>query len=116
MEPTPEVVGTEPEEEDELILALRAIMAAVQAQLRPCWQADPNSAATVAPVLIDVTLNRNGPVRRTQIRDLGRLHTDQSMSQMAEDARAAIMKCSPFDLPRREYRMWRTITLRFYPR
>ena len=115
-EPPPEVVAVEPEEsEDEMSPALVAIMAAVQAQMLPCWQDDPSRRATTPPVLIDVTLNRNGSVRRAQIQDLEKLRADPAMGGVAEAARGAVLACSPFDLPRRDYWLWQQMTLRFYP-
>ena len=55
-------------------------------------------------------------MRRARIQDLERLRDDQVMSGVAEAARAAVLACSPFDLPRRDYRLWQQMTLRFYRR
>ena len=115
-EQAPEVVAIDPEEvEDEMPPALAAIMAAVQAQMRPCWHDDESRRARTPPVLIDLTLNRNGSIRRANVQDLERLRIDQTMKGVADAAHAAVLDCSPFDLPRRDYRLWQQMTLRFYP-
>lgn len=90
---------------------------AIQQKLRSCWRLDPGAPqAQDIVVEIRVSLARDGGVRRADIVDGTRMQRDAYFRSAAENARRAIIACSPFSLPPRKYDVWRDITLRFNPR
>ncbi len=90
---------------------------AIQAQLRNCWRIDPGARGAADIVIeIKVLLNQDGSVRRVDIVDVVRMVQDGFFRSAAENAKRAINRCSPFQLPPRKYEIWRQLTLRFDPR
>ena len=89
----------------------------IQRQVRGCWRLDPGALEAEDMVVeIHVTLNPDGSVRQANIVDVVRMVQDAYFRSAAENARRAINKCSPFELPMRKYDVWRELTLRFNPR
>ena len=89
---------------------------AIQSQMARCWQIDPGARnAEDLIVEIRVVLNPDASVRTAQIMNFERMFSDQFFRSAAENARRAILKCSPFDLPPNRYEVWRDLTLRFDP-
>ncbi|MFQ6018589.1 MAG: cell envelope integrity protein TolA [Kiloniellaceae bacterium] len=90
---------------------------AIQRQLFRCWRLDPGARdAHDLVVEIRVTLNPDGSVRNANIVDIVRTVQDSYFRSAAENARRAILTCSPFQLPPKKYNIWRQLTLRFNPR
>jgi hypothetical protein len=89
----------------------------IQQKLRQCWRIDAGAAqAQDLIVEIRVQLQPDGSVRRADILDVVRMVRDAYFRSAAENARRAVFKCSPFQLPPRKYNVWRDLTLRFNPR
>ena len=65
---------------------------------------------------IRVNLNPDGSVRRAEIVDAQRMLADAFYRSAAENARRAILRCSPFNLPSAQFEIWRDMTLNFDPR
>ena len=61
-------------------------------------------------------LNPDASVRDARIVEFERMFSDTFFRSAAENARRAIFRCSPFDLPPGMYEVWRDLTLRFDPR
>jgi len=79
---------------------------AIQQQMARCWQIDQ---------ALRVVLNPDASVRAAQIVDFERMFSDSFYRSAAENARRAIYRCSPFDLPTNKYDVWRELTLKFDP-
>lgn len=89
---------------------------AIQRQLASCWQLEPGARDAASMIVeIRVALNPNGAVRDAQIVDSLRMTSDSFFRSAAENARRAVYRCSPFDLPPRKYEIWQVMTLRFDP-
>ena len=90
---------------------------AIQRQMSRCWQIEPGARdADTLVVEIQVVLNPDATVRDARIVDYQRMFDDTFFRSAAENARRAILRCSPFDLPPGMYEVWRDLTLRFDPR
>ncbi|MEM7225046.1 MAG: hypothetical protein AAF495_18865 [Pseudomonadota bacterium] len=90
---------------------------AIQSQLARCWQLEPGARDAANMIVeIRVALNPNGAVRDAKIVDSLRMVSDSFFRSAAENARRAVYRCSPFDLPVRKYEIWQVMTLRFDPR
>ena len=82
-----------------------------------CWRLEPGAReAEDLVVSIRVALNPDGSVRNVEIVDQGRLLVDGYFRSAAENARRAIYRCSPFELPLNKFDIWREMTLNFNPR
>ncbi len=89
---------------------------AIQGQMSRCWQIEPGARdAETLVVEIRVALNPDATVRKAQIVDFERMLNDSFFRSAAENARRAIWRCSPFDLPPNKYEVWRDLTLKFDP-
>jgi hypothetical protein len=89
---------------------------AIQRQMSRCWQVEPGARDAESLVVeIRVVLNPDATVRDAQIIDFERMFNDTVVRSAAENARRAIFRCSPFDLPPGMYDVWRDLTLRFDP-
>jgi hypothetical protein len=94
-----------------------AMVRAIQQRLQQCWRLEPGAEnAENLVVQVTVFLNPDGSVRQVQIQDRLRMAADPYFRSAAENARRAILKCSPFDLPPREYFVWQRVNLNFDPR
>ena len=94
-----------------------AMVRAIQDQLRNCWRIDPGAqGAEDIVVEIKVLLNRDGSVHTVEIVDGVRMVQDGFFRSAAENAKRAVTRCSPFQLPPDKYDVWRQLTLRFDPR
>lgn len=90
----------------------------IQQQMRRCWRIDAGAQnAEDLVVEIRVQFNADGSVRgQPEIQDRRRMATDPFYRSAAENARRAIIECSPFKLPQSRYELWRDMILRFNPR
>ena len=90
---------------------------AIQQQMASCWQIEPGARDAESLIVeIRVVLNPDASVRGAQIVDFERMFRDSFYRSAAENARRAIFRCSPFDLPTNKYNVWRDLTLKFDPR
>jgi hypothetical protein len=93
-----------------------AMVRAIQEQMSRCWRIDAGARdADSLIVEIRVKLNPDATVRDATIVDFERMFTDSFFRSAAENARRAILRCSPFTLPANKYEVWRELTLRFDP-
>lgn len=93
-----------------------AMVRAIQQQMARCWRIDAGARdAENLIVEIRVVLNPDATVRDAQIVDFERMFRDSFFRSAAENARRAILQCSPFKLPANKYEVWRELTLRFDP-
>jgi outer membrane biosynthesis protein TonB len=93
-----------------------AMVRAIQKQMARCWRIDAGARdADSLIVEIRVLLNPDASVRDAQIVDFERMFRDSYFRSAAENARRAILQCSPFRLPANKYEVWRELTLRFDP-
>lgn len=93
-----------------------AMVQAIQKQMARCWRIDAGARnAEDLIVEIRVVLNPDATVRDAQIVDFERMFRDSFFRSAAENARRAILQCSPFRLPANKYEVWRDLTLRFDP-
>ena len=89
----------------------------IQQQMSACWRVEPGARdAEDLVVSIRVAMNPDGSVRQVQIVDEARFRSDGFFRSAAENARRAVLRCSPFDLPLRKFDVWREMTLNFNPR
>ena len=89
----------------------------IQRQMARCWQIEPGARDAESLVVeIRVVLNPDASVRDARIIDFERMFSDSFFRSAAENARRAIYRCSPFDLPANKYEVWREMTLKFDPR
>ncbi len=90
---------------------------AIQQQMARCWQIEPGARDAESLIVeIRVVLNPDATVRAAQIVDFERMFNDSFFRSAAENARRAIFRCSPFNLPTNKYGVWRDLTLKFDPR
>ena len=96
--------------------ALWEVVRAVRKQMRQCWMLDPRNPPS-ARMTVDMKLkfDRDGRVLTAEIKEIGRMVNDQAYQTFVVDARAALMSCSPFELPPETYGIWRSFTMRFVP-
>jgi hypothetical protein len=89
---------------------------AIQQQMARCWQVEPGARDAESLIVeIRVVLNPDATVRDATIVDFERMFSDSFYRSAAENARRAIFRCSPFDLPTNKYGVWRDLTLKFDP-
>jgi len=89
---------------------------AIQQQMARCWQIEPGARDAESLIVeIRVKLNPDATVRAADIVDFERMFRDSFYRSAAENARRAILRCSPFDLPTNKYDVWRELTLKFDP-
>ena len=94
-----------------------AVAREVERQISACWRLEPGARdAADLVVQIRVNLNPDGSVRRAEIVDAQRMMADAFYRSAAENARRAILSCSPFKLPLAQFEIWREMTLNFDPR
>ena len=94
-----------------------AVAREVERQLSACWRIEPGARGAEDHVVeIKVNLNPDGSVRQVKIVDVQRMVADAYYRSAAENARRAILSCSPFDLPLDQFEIWREMTLNFDPR
>jgi outer membrane biosynthesis protein TonB len=90
---------------------------AIQQQMARCWQIEPGARDAESLIVeVRVVLNPDASVRAAQIVNFERMFSDAFFRSAAENARRAIFRCSPFDLPPNKYGVWRDLTLKFDPR
>ena len=96
--------------------ALWEVIRAVRKQVRECWMLDPKNPPS-ARMTVDMKLNfdQSGRVLKAEIKEIGRMVNDEAYKSFVLDARAALMSCSPFELPADSYGIWRSFTMRFVP-
>jgi len=93
-----------------------AMVRAIQKQMARCWRIDAGARGAESLIVeIRVVLNPDATVRDAQIVDFERMFRDSFFRSAAENARRAILQCSPFRLPANKYEVWRDLTLRFDP-
>lgn len=93
-----------------------AMVRAIQQQMARCWRIDAGARDAESLIVeIRVVLNPDATVRDAQIVDFERMFRDSFFRSAAENARRAILRCSPFRLPANKYEVWRDLTLRFDP-
>ena len=93
-----------------------AMVRAIQQQMSRCWRIDAGARDAESLIVeIRVVLNPDATVRDAQIVDFDRMFQDSFFRSAAENARRAILRCSPFTLPPNKYDVWRDLTLRFDP-
>ncbi|MEQ8652734.1 MAG: hypothetical protein RIC87_09755 [Kiloniellales bacterium] len=90
------------------------LVRAIQAQVAPCWRRSSEQAAGVSSVVVLVTLNRNGTIRKTLLKDRRRAETDQTYRALARGAEAAFLRCGPYRLPGDQYALWRELEVDFH--
>ncbi len=90
---------------------------AIQDQLRNCWRIDPSArGAEKIVVEIRLLLSPDGSVNTMEVLDAERMVQDRNFRSVAENAKSAVARCSPFRLPVEKYEVWKQLTLRFDPR
>ena len=99
------------------IFEVQELAALLQSQVERCWRLEPGAReAENLQIAINVDLNPDGSVRLVEIADVERMARDPQFRSAAENARRAILSCSPYALPPRKYSLWRQITFNFDPR
>ena len=96
---------------------LWAVTRALRAQIRRCWSVDSATAANSKMVVdIDVAFTESGALTQSRIQQVAEMVWDEDYKRFALDARSALKRCAPFELPAENYDIWRAFTLRFVPR
>lgn len=99
------------------VIEQMAIVRAIQGQMRRCWRIEPGARKAEEMIVeIDAVLNPDGSVRKADIVDQARMGRDPYFRSAAENARRAILKCSPFNLPADKFAIWRAMRLQFNPK
>ncbi len=91
---------------------------AFRRQLSNCWSILPGAArAETLAVNLTINVNPDRTVRDVQITDKARYQSDAFFRAAADNAMRAIQHpdCTPLDLPRDKFNMWKEITLNFDP-
>lgn len=98
-------------------LEVNEMVREIQKQMAACWRVEPGARdAQDLVVTIHVNLNPDGSVRVAKITDSQRMLSDDFFRSAAENARRAILRCSPFTLPPKKFDIWREMVLNFNPR
>ena len=98
--------------------AENALIESVREQVVPCWHIPGGSKdAQKMKIMVRIKLNRDGTLIAgfPRVVDKFRFKTDRSFRVVAESAIRALHRCSPLDLPYREYKFWNDITFNFDP-
>ncbi len=90
------------------------LVRSIQQQVEPCWRSPPGQTAAVSSVVVLVTLNRNGTIRKTVLKDRQRAQSDQAYRALARGAEAAFLRCGPYQLPGDQYAQWRELEVDFH--
>ncbi len=99
------------------VLEQREIVRAIQSQMRRCWRIEPGAQKAEEMIVeIHTILTPDGSVRKADIVDQARMGRDRYFRSAAENARRAVLACSPFRLPVDKYSIWREMRLQFNPR
>ncbi|MEE2655206.1 MAG: hypothetical protein VX434_05555 [Pseudomonadota bacterium] len=98
--------------------AENALIESVREQVVPCWHIPGGSKdAQKMKIMVRIKLNRDGTLIAgfPRVVDKFRFKTDRSFRVVAESAIRALHRCSPLDLPYRDYKIWNDITFKFDP-
>ena len=115
-EPTDQAPEPEPEPRGSRIQQMN-LARAIQQQLARCWRIEPGARdAEELVVELRVTLRRDGTVGDVRFVDQSRFSRDAFYRSAAENARRAIIECEPFELPIKDYEVWREMRLTFDPK
>ena len=97
--------------------AMGSLAALLQLQVQPCYSPPAvDAAAASITTVIDLNMNRDGSVASAVVREQSgiKLQNRAFASQMADAARRAVLRCSPFKLPPELYEGgWDTFAFRF---
>ena len=82
-----------------------------------CWSVDPGSQAANVEVTVAFSLDQEGRVDQSSIRELSSIGPDEARRIAFRKARYAIIACENggYDLPREKYAQWRDIEATFDP-
>lgn len=115
-EPTEQAPEPEPEPRGSRI-QLMNLARSIQQQMSSCWRIEPGARdAEDLVVEVRVTLRRDGSVGGVRFVDQLRVASDAFYRSAAENARRAIIDCAPFELPLKDYEVWREMRLTFDPK
>lgn len=96
---------------------VRGLAALLQMQVQPCYSPPAvDAAAGSITTVIDLNMNRDGSVASAVVREQSGINVQNRAfaSQMADAARRAVLRCSPFELPPELYEGgWDTFAFRF---
>ena len=98
-------------------LQQREVALSIRNQLKRCWRIEPGAREAESLIIeMRVRFHPDGEVRTAEILDGERLLTDAFFRSAAENARRAVLQCSPYSLPLDSYSFWQQVTLVFDPR
>jgi hypothetical protein len=88
----------------------------VREQIEPCWNI-PAGAQGLAGMSVGINLRLlpDGTVQSAEPVDIARIRADPIYRAVAESAQRAALQCSPLNLPRADYDMWKDIIMNFRP-
>ncbi|WP_253299897.1 hypothetical protein [Wolbachia endosymbiont of Chironomus riparius] len=86
----------------------------IRNKLTKCWNITDNLAYEKGfNIKINILLSTQGEVVMTDIADSESYRHNSLFRSVADSAMRAIYKCSPFNLPKEHYHIWREIILDF---
>jgi hypothetical protein len=89
----------------------------IRAQIERFWNVDPGKAGALEmQIVIKVSFNSDGTVRRADIVDQGRMARDPAFRSLAESALRAVFMASPIKAPPKKFDVWRDVSLTFSPK
>lgn len=93
------------------------VIRAVRAQIARCWLLSPSEARNPQlSVDVAVAFDRNGGLLKAEVKEAGRMVTDEAFKDFAVSAHRALKACSPFELPADLFHVWQRFTMRFVPK
>jgi len=88
----------------------------LRSQVAACWYVDPNTHLADNTIIeVRAMMLPNGKVQSANLVDQAQMVSDADYRSAAQAALRAVLKCSPYKLPRDKYQYWRSIVFTFNP-
>lgn len=92
---------------------------AIRTQVQKCWGVDLGQYGIEnMSVIMAVEFNRDGQILRNpkpSLSDRVRMQADASFKTFVEEVERAVIECAPYQMPREDYDLWRSIEFNFDP-
>jgi len=92
---------------------------AIRTQVQKCWGVDLGQYGIEnMSVIMAVEFNRDGQILRNpkpSLSDRVRMEADASYKTFVEEVERAVIECAPYQMPREDYDLWRSIEFNFDP-
>ncbi len=97
--------------------ALWEVVRLLRQQVKECWQLGrPGLDHPDYFVEMEVRLERSGSLNHAHILDVAKMVDNESFAAFARNAKSALERCAPYDLPADRYSLWGDLVVRFLAR